>query len=55
MEPLCSDREETKWNAIVFTCQSRESANCFQKGTVFSTGIVTCYHCTFQNKIWFSK
>lgn len=32
MEPMCSDGAETKWNAIVFTCQSRESANCFQKG-----------------------
>lgn len=31
MEQLPSDWVETKWNAIVFTCQSRESANCFQK------------------------
>ena len=31
-DPTRADGAEAKWNAIVFTCQSRESANCFQKG-----------------------
>ena len=26
--------KEMQWTAIVFTCQNRQSANCFQKGTL---------------------